>query len=251
MWTRLLLFLAISSLGHGFTNEDAFVVLKTDLQTAHPLDFYVHHEPESAPEKPETVVEFKPLSLGITAHLTDLGYLPGRRMISIRFLSDEKLKHGNDGAVGLMVLCSTPSDQTLFVPVIATGELDIGTIYDASASNVKELGKTRRIIWVSIHYSGTGGFVDRIALTADDVDKPLRAHSIFAKTDPLADIKKQGWELWTSGNGFNEETLSAYHHLYWDPAKGPAQGNHWFMSVPYEFRDDQLHPGKPVDEGHP
>lgn len=253
MWTRLLLFLAISSLGHGFTNEDAFVVLKTELQTAHPLDFYVHHEPKSAPEKPETVVEFKPLSQGITAHLTDLGYLPGRRMISVRYLSDERLKHGNDGAVGLLVLCSMPDAQTQFVPVIVTGELDMGTIDDATASKSRELAKTRSIIWVSIHYSGTGGFVDRIALTADDVDKPLRAHDIFAKTDPFADLKKQGWEFWHRGNGFNQDTLRGYHHLYWDSEKGapPNGDNHSFMTVPYEFRDDQLHPGKPVDEGHP
>lgn len=251
MWTRLLLFLAISSLGHGFTNEDAFVVLKTELQTAHPLDFYVHHEPQSAPVKPETVVAFQPLSKGTTAHLSDLGYLSGRRMISVRYLSDERLKHGNDGAVGLMVLCSTPGDQTLFVPVIATGELDMGTIYDASASNVKELGKTRRIIWVSIHYSGTGGFVDRIALTADDVDKPLRAHDIFAKTDPFADFTKQGWEFWTSGNWFDQEALLGNHHLYWDSKKGPAPNgaSHLHMTVQYQFRDDQLHPDKPVDDG--
>lgn len=251
MWTRLLLFLAISSLGHGFTNQDAFVVLKTEIQTANPLDFYIHHEPKSVPEKPETVVEFQSLSKGISAHLNDLGNLPGRRMISVRYLSDEKLKHGNDGAVGLMVLCNLPNAQSQFVPVIVTGELDIGIIEDATASKVHELAKTRQIIWVSIHYSGNGGLVDRIALTADDVDKPLHAHNIFAKADPFAEIKKQGWEFWTSGNGFNEETLSAYHHLYWDPAKGPAQGNHWFMSVSYEFRDDQLHPGKPVDESHP
>ena len=196
------------------------------------------------------MVEFQPLSKQITAHLNDLGYLPGRRMMSVRYLSDERLKYGNDGAVGLLVLCSTPSDQKSFVTVIATGELDIGIIYDVTASKVRELSKTRRIIWVSIHYSGTGGFVDRIALTADDVGKPLRAHDIFAKTDPFADIKKQGWESWTSGNGFNQETLSGYHHLFWDSKKGssPKGDNHWFMTVPYEFRDDQLHPGKPADE---
>jgi hypothetical protein len=236
MWIRLLLFLATASLSYGFTNEEAFVILKTELQIAHPLNFYVHHEPVSAPAKPETVVEFQALPQGITAHLSDLDYLPGRRMMSIRYLSDERLKHGNDGAVGLLVLCSTPSDPKAFVPVIATGELDIGTIDDASASKARALSKTRRIIWVSIHYSGTGGFVDRIALTADDVDKPLRAHDIFAKTDPFADIKKQGWEFWHRGNGFNQETLSGYHHLYWDPKKGPAKGNHWFMTIPYEFR---------------
>jgi hypothetical protein len=185
MWIRLLLFLATASLSYGFTNEEAFVILKTELQIAHPLNFYVHHEPVSAPAKPETVVEFQALPQGITAHLSDLDYLPGRRIMSIRYLSDERLKHGNDGAVGLLVLCSTPSDPKAFVPVIATGELDIGTIDDASASKARALSKTRRIIWVSIHYSGTGGFVDRIALTADDVDKPLRAHDIFAKTDSL------------------------------------------------------------------
>jgi len=250
MWTRLLLFFFTASLGHAFTNEEAFVILKTELQTAHSLDFYVHHEPEGAPEKPESVVEFQALSKGITAHVSDLDYLPGRRMMSIRYLSDERLKHGYDGAVGLLVLCSTPSDPTAFVPVIATGELDIGTIDDARASKARELSKTRRIIWVSIHYSGTGGFVDRIALTADDVDKPLRVHDIFAKTDPFATIKKQGWEFWHRGNGFNQEALSGYHHLYWDYKKGspPKGDNHWFMTVPYEFRDDQLHPGKPADE---
>lgn len=253
MWTRLLLFLVTASLAHAFTNEEAFVVLNTELQNAHSLDFYVHHEPIAAPAKPETVVEFQALTKGITAHLSDLDYLPGRRMMSIRYLSDERLKHRNDGAVGLLVLCSTPSDQKAFVPVIATGELDIGTIDDARASKARELSKTRRIIWVSIHYSGTGGFVDRIALTADDVDKPLRAHDIFAKTDPFADIKKQGWEFWHRGNGFNQETLSGYHHLYWDSQKGspPNGGSHWFMSVPYEFQDDQLHPVKPLDEGRP
>jgi hypothetical protein len=252
MWTRLLLFLATASLGHAFTNEEAFVILKTELQTAHPLDFYVHHEPIAAPANPETVVEFQALPKGITAHLTDLDYLPGRQMMSIRYLSDERLKLGNDGAVGLLVLCSTPSDQNAFVPVIATGELDIGTIDDASASKARGLSKTRTIIWVSIHYSGTGGFVDRIALTADDVDRPLRAHDIFAKTDPFADLKKQGWEFWTSGNWFDEDTLTGFHHLHWDPKKGPVPSdrNHMHTTVKYEFRDDQLHPGKPIDDGN-
>lgn len=251
MWTRLLLFFAIASLGQAFTNEEALVFLKTELQNAHPLDFYVHHEPVSAPEKPDTVVEFQALPKGITAHLSDLDYLPGRRMMSIRYLSDERLKHGNDGAVGLLVLRSTPSDQTRFVPVIATGDLDIGIINDATASKARELSKTRRIVWVSIDYSGTGGFVDRIALTADDVCKPLRAHDIFAKTDPFADLTKQGWGFWTSGNWFDETTLMGYHHLYWNPKKGPAPNgeSHEHMTVQYEFRDDQLQPGKPVDDG--
>jgi len=252
MWTRLLLFLAAVSLGHAFTNEEAFVVLNTELQNAHSLDFYVHHEPIAAPAKPETVVEFQALPKGITAHLSDLGYLTGRRMVSVRYLTDERLRHGNDAAVGLVLLCNIPTDQTLFAPVIVEDGKESGADDGITTSKVLELSKTRSIIWVSLHYSGTAREVSRIALTSDDVDMHFRTHAIFAKTDPFADLTKQGWEFWTSGNWFDEETLVGYHHLYWDPKKGPVPNghNHEHMTVQYVFRDDQLHPGKPVDDGN-
>jgi hypothetical protein len=188
------------------------------------------------------------LPAGHTSHLASLGHLGGSRLFSVRFLSDERLNHGNTGAVGMVVLASTPSDQTKFVPLIVAGGEDGGVIEDYGASEVRLFGTTA-LVWVRKEYSGNARFVNRMALVADITGGiPITLCNPFDATDPLAALKKQGWKHWTRGNYFDEETLTWHYHLHKgpDPKKPGEEYPHRYYSVRYTYKDGKFVPGKPM-----
>jgi hypothetical protein len=230
--------------------QEEFTLLQLDKQPTEALPFFVRRAPTEAVTNPNEPTKFEPLPEGITAHLTEVGYLAGRRLLAIRYLADSRLVHGNDGAVGLVLLCSVRSDPPLFAPLIVAWGEDEGIVDDYSVSPVRRFGDFS-FIWVRRDYSGTAHWIGRVAVTAPDATTPLRVYSLFAETDPLTELTKQGWELWHRGNGFDEETLTWHYHIYRDPAKTSQKDEsaHRLMRVRYKFQDGKLRPEKPeVDD---
>lgn len=229
--------------------QDEFTVLQIDKQPSEPLSYFVRHAPVEAPDGPEAAAKFGPLPEGITAHLTEVGVIEGRHLFAIRYLSDARLAHGNTKAVGLVLLCSTPPTHQRFAPlVVAWDEGEV--VDDYSVSPVRRFVDFS-FVWLRREFSGSGKMVGRMAITAADASSPLRARSLFAEADPLADLVKEGWVMWHRGNYFDEERLTWHYHLYRDRAKveGKDESPHWSVRIRYEFRDGKLHPGKPEEDG--
>jgi hypothetical protein len=231
--------------------EEEFTLLDLEKQPAEALPYFLRHAPTEAIEEPKTPAKFEPLPKGITAHLSEVGYVAGRRLFAVRYLADSRLVHGNDGAVGLVLLCSVQRDLSApprFAPIIVEWSEDEGGVEDYSVSPARQFGGFS-FVWVRRTYSGTAATVDRTAITAPDATSPLRAYSLFADTDPLAELKKQGWKLWHRGNHFDEETLTWYYHLHRESAKDAEKDEypHRAVRVRHKFRDGKLHPEKPED----
>ena len=227
--------------------DKAFLLLSRSKQAPQLLPYFLKHAPTKAPKTAEEAVTFGDLPAGQSAHLAELGHMGGSRMFSVRFLSEERLNYGNAGAVGMVVLASTPEDQKMFVPLIVVSG---GVTDDYIATEVRAFGTTA-LVWVRKQYSGTGGFVDQKALMADsESGNQITLSDPLDATDPLADLKKQGWELWHRGNGFNEATLTYHFHLYKepDPKKPGNEYPHRRYKVPYTFKNGKFVPGKPVQD---
>jgi hypothetical protein len=229
--------------------QEEFTLLQLDKQPTEALPFFVRRAPVEAVASPTEPTKFEPLPEGITAHLTEVGHLAGRRLFAIRYLADSRLVHGNDGAVGFVLLCSVQSDPPRFAPLIVAWGEDEGIIDDYSVSPVRQFGDFS-FVWVRRDYSGTADSIGRTAVTAPNATTPLRAYPLFADTDPLAELFKQGWELWHRGNSFDEETLTWHYHIYRDPTKATQKDEypHRQLRVRYKFRDGKLWPEKPEDD---
>jgi hypothetical protein len=242
----LLALIASTCLRAADESQEKFTLLQLDKQPTEALPFFVRRAPSEPIAGPTEATKFESLPEGITAHLSDVGYLAGRRLFAIRYLADSRLVHGNDGAVGFVLLCSIQSDPPRFAPLIAVWSDDEGVIDDYSVSSVRQFGDFS-FIWVRRDYSGTANSIGWTAISAPDATAPLRAYPLFADTDPLAELTKQGWELWHRGNHFDEETLTWHYHLYRDPAKATQKDEfpHRHVRVRYKFRDGKLHPEKP------
>jgi len=226
-------------------DTDVAVLLQLDKQQPQSLPFFIRHAPTEPIESPDKPVAFGPLPDGVTSHLTEVGYLAGRHLFAIRYLSDSRLLSGNNGAIGFVLLCCTKEDPPQFAPLyVAWGE-DEGFVDDYSVSPVRQFGDFS-YIWLRTDTSGTANTIIRTAITAPDAQTPLQAYEMFADTDPLAILEKQGWELWHRGNYFDEDSLTWHYHIYRDPAKGGTNEDypHRLVHVGYSFRDGKLRPGK-------
>src|SRR4030095_6667153 len=123
---RPLLFVVLAGLTSAQAaddQQDEFTLLQLAKQPAESLSYFVRRAPVDAPDNPEQPTKFEPLPDGITAHLSEVGYLVGRRLFAVRYLADARLNLGNDGAVGLVLLCSISSEPPRFAPlVVAWGD---------------------------------------------------------------------------------------------------------------------------------
>ncbi len=247
--TIFLALVASTCLRAADEGQEEFTLLQLDKQPTETLAFFVRRAPAEAVSSPTEATWFQPLPEGITAHLSDIRYLAGRQLFAIRYLADSRLMQGNDGAVGLVLLCSVPSDPPRFAPLIVAWGDDEGAIDDYSVSPVRQFGDFS-FIWVRRDYSGTANSIARMAITAPDPTTPLRAYPLFADTDPFDELIAQGWKLWHRGNHFDEDTLTWHYHLYRDPAKATQKDEypHRQIRVRYKFRDGKLHPEKPEDD---
>lgn len=230
-------------------SQEAFTLLNLDRQKIDSLPFFVRHMPAGAATSSDQSIEFKPLPKDISAHLIEVGYLGGRSLVAVRYLSDERLVHGNSGAVGLILLCSVQSDPPKFAPLIVEWDEDGEIIDDFSVSPIQQFDDFS-FIWVRRDYSGTANTIDRTALIAPDTSSPPRAYPLFSDQDPLAELAKEGWELWHRGSFFDEETLTWHYHLYRDPTKASSKDDypHRLVHVRYRFRDGKLFPDKVEDD---
>jgi hypothetical protein len=247
---RSLCLLLLASIGciRGVAGQSSeFTLLQLERQPHETLSFFVHHAPAGEPASPEQAAKFAPLPTDITAHLTDAVNLAGRRLIAVRYMSNKRLERGNTGAVGLVLLCGDPADHSKFAPLIVAGDGG-GVIDDYSISAVRKFGEFQ-FIWMRRVYSGTARFVGRVAISAPDASSAFRVYPLFADDDPLIEIKKLGWEVWTRGNYFDEESLTWHYHLHRRPAKtvNEEENPHRYVRVRYEFRDGKLRPGKAED----
>lgn len=215
------------------------------------LPFYIRHQPklpESLTASPSEL-NWQKLPEGISAHLADVGELNGHHVFSIRYLSDERLKNGSDGAVAILILASTVADQQKFKPVYYA-EDDPGVIQDYSTSSVIQVGELS-FFWVRIHLSGNAQFTQRQALTADVSSDAFRIIEVFADVDYMKALRAQGWDMWTKGHWFDEATLRQYHHIYREPSKAPnkEENLHAHITVQFVWKDGKLVPGEPVFAG--
>lgn len=248
---RSLLFFVLSGLCFATAKgekQDEFLVLQADKQSPESLSFFVRHSPVEIPEKSDQAVRFEPLPNHITAHLSELGYLAGRQLFAVRYLSDTRLSQGNVGAIGFVLLCSVSSSPTRLVPIIADWEEE-GATDDYSVSPVRQLNGVS-FVWVRRDYSGNANFIGRMAVSAPDANSPLKAYPMFADTDALADLKKQGWNLWHRNNYFDEESLTWHYHLHRESkeASGKEQHPHRQIRVRYKFHEGKLHPEAPEED---
>lgn len=242
-----LFFLSASLIRAGQIAQNEFTVLQLDKQSQELLPFYLKHSPVEAPANSDENVKFEPLAQGITAHLTEVGLLRGNAIFAIRYLSDSRLTDGNARAVGMVVLCARSSSDSrqLFSPLIVGWGEDDGLVEDLSISPLRQFGDFS-FFWVRRDYSGSANFTGRTAITATKSDPLPHAYRLFDESDPLAELRKQGWTLWHRGNFFDEDTLTWHYHLYRDPAKTPAKDEypHAMAEVKYEFRDGKLRAAK-------
>jgi len=248
MSLHLILLLVVFVCRACATSEVAggFLLLNKAKQLPEPLSFYLKHAPSLSPKSADEKASLVPLPQGMTAHLSELGNLSGSRLFSVRYLSDERLDRGRLGALGIVVLSSTPENPMRFVPLIVAGGTDPDTIEDYSASVVHEFGKTD-VVWVRKEYSGSAHHVHRMALTNGEAAGEFRLFDPFADSDPLAALKKEGWKPWTRGNYFVEETLT-FHHRLWrapDPKKPEDGPSDRYVRVRYSWKDGKFVPGKP------
>ncbi len=180
--------------GAGESQEE-FLVLNLDKQPRENLAYYAHHAPTEEPGNSEESAKFEPMPKNFTAHVTRIGFLTGRDLVAVRYLADASLKLGNDNATRLVILCSDAKHQAEYSPlVIAQGE-EVGG--DLTVSPIRKLGDFE-FIWVRREYSGKAHEVARTAVAAADVNSPFRAYPLFDQKDPLAKLRKEGWEMWTS-----------------------------------------------------
>lgn len=244
----LLFLLALACCANADSGSNGeFVLLDRTKQSPEPLTWYLKHAPVNAPKSADEKANLAALPPGVSAHLAELGNLSGSRILSVRYLSDERLKNANAGALGLLVLASVPGNQAHFVPLIVAGGTDPDTIADYSASLVRTFGTTG-LIWVRREYSGNARFVHRMALSHGEAAGDFRLFNPFANNDPLTALKTQGRELWTKGNYFDEETLDFHFHLHKkpDPKKPDGDYPHRYYRVRYTFKGGKFVPGKPV-----
>jgi hypothetical protein len=99
-----------------------------------------------------------------------------------------------------------------------------------------------------MHYSGNARTVLHRALVYDSKAENFQTIDPWEGPDPLADLKKQGWELWTKGNLFDDETLTFRFHLHKkpDPKKPGEDYPHRYYRVASTFKGGKFVPGKPV-----
>lgn len=227
-------------------SQEEFLVLNLEKQRRENLTYYAHHAPTEEPGNSEEPAKFEPMPKNFTAHVARIGFLTGRDLVAVRYLADASLKLGNDNATMLVILCADAEHQAEYLPlVIAWGEQVGG---DLTVSPIRKLGDFE-FIWVRREYSGKAHAVARTAIAAADVNSPFRAYPLFDQKDPLAKLRKEGWEMWTSGHFFDEEKLTWFYRLYREPDKmKPNESAHRRVSVRYKFKDGKLRPGKPKDD---
>jgi hypothetical protein len=225
--------------------DDVAMLMHLDKQQPQALSFFVRNAPLEVVTSPDKPVKFGPLPNGVTAHLTNVGHLAGCQLFAIRYLTDTRLENGNDGAIGLLLLCSVKNAPNQYAPLYVAWGADEGLVDDYSVSEVRHF-KEFSFIWLRTDTSGTADTILRTAITAPDAQTPLHEYEMFADIDPLTKLEKQGWEYWHRGNYFVEDSLTWHYHIYKDPSKdkkytGPPQR---LVRVRYTFRKGKLYPGK-------
>jgi hypothetical protein len=167
----ILLVLCFSCSRASAESEEGTPLLDLSKQRAEALPYFLRHMPAESISSGDQTVEFRPLPEGISAHLSEIGYLGGRSLFLVRYLSDARLIHGNAGAVGMVLLCSVNSEPKNYAPLIVDSDADGDTIDDFSVSPVQHLGDLA-FVWVRRDYSGTADTIQRTALTAADPSMP-------------------------------------------------------------------------------
>lgn len=248
---QLLLTLLIGFLACAFAHaeEDVFTVLEISKQPKETLPYFIHHAPAETPGSVNVSAKFQSLPEGVSAHLTEIGYLSGRELLAIRYLTDARLANGNSSAVGLVILCGVQSDPPRYSPIFVAW--DAGEEFDDfSVSSIHHFGDFG-FIWVRRDNKGTSDQIDRVAIRAADVSSPLRAYPLFADdTHALDPLTKHGWELWHRGHFFDEDKLVWHYRLY-RPATAKSEAEHRRVQVRYKFRNGKLWPEKAEDDEGP